>query len=158
MKKILNKNWVKMILLGLVIGGVFILLDNKLHIWNGKSKKEDLYNGPISIEKDKTYVTTAEYSGFEYDFGKVKEGDTVSHVFQLKNTGKEPLIIYKSTGSCECIAAFYTSGKSIMPDSTADISVFFKTKGRKGPQSKSVEIITNTDPAAATIVFKGEVE
>ena len=157
MKKILKKSWVKMILLGLLIGGALILFDNRFHLWNGKSKSEDLYNGPISIEKDKTYFTTAEYSAFEYDFGKVKEGDTVSHVFQLKNTGKEPLIIYKSTGSCDCIAAF-SSGKNIMPDSTGQISVFFKTKGRKGSQRKSVEIITNTDPSAVTITFKGEVE
>ena len=103
------------------------------------------------------YFTKAEYSHFEYDFGKVKEGDTVGHVFKLKNTGKEPLIMYKSTGSCDCIKAF-SAGKNIMPDSTTDIMVYFKTLGRKGPQIKTVSITTNTDPSEATLTFKGEVE
>ena len=156
MKKILNNTWFQIILLGLLIGVVFILVDNKYNFFNHK-KDEVLYKGPIEVDKDKTYFTKAEYSEFEYDFGKVNEGDTVGHVFKLKNTGLEPLIIYKSTGSCDCIAAF-ASSKNIMPDSTGEITVYFKTRGRKGPQVKTVSIITNTDPSEATLTFKGQVQ
>ena len=105
MKNIIRNTWVQVILLGLVIGVIFILLDNKFDFFNSE-KEESLYNGPVQIDKEKTYFTTAEYSEFEYNFGKVKEGDTVGHVFKLKNTGDEPLLIYKSKGSCDCIAAF----------------------------------------------------
>lgn len=156
MKKLIVNTWFQVIFFGLVIGIIFILLDNKFNLFNAGEDK-DLYEGPIQIEKDRTYFTKAEYSEFEYDFGKVKEGDTVGHVFKLKNIGKEPLIIYKSKGSCECIGAF-SSGKSIMPDSTENINVYFKTKGRKGSQVRTVSIITNTDPAEAILTFKGEVE
>lgn len=156
MKKIFKNSWVQIISLGLVIGLVFILIDNKYKFFDS-DKDENLYKGPIEVDKNKMYFTKAEYSGFEYNFGKVKEGDTVGHVFKLKNIGKEPLIMYKSTGSCDCIRAF-SSGKNIMPDSTSEITVYFKTIGRKGPQIKTVSIITNTDPSEAILTFKGQVE
>ena len=156
MKKLFKNAWFQVIFFGLLIGLTFIVLDNKYNFFK-TDKEESLYEGPVQIEKNKTYFTQAEYSEFEYNFGKVKEGDTVGHVFRLKNIGKEPLIIYKSKGSCECIAAF-SSNKNILPDSTADVQVFFKTKGRKGPQVRTVSIITNTDPAEAILTFKAEVE
>ena len=156
MRKIIKNTWIQIIFFGLLIGLVFILLDNKYDFFNS-NKNEGLYKGPIEVEKNETYFTQAEYSGFEYNFGKVKEGDTVAHIFKLKNTGKEPLIIYKSRGSCECIGAF-SSGKNIMPDSTEDVTVYFKTIGRKGRQTRTVTIITNTDPSEAILTFKGEVE
>jgi hypothetical protein len=156
MKNFFRNTWVQVIFFGLVIGLIFIVVDNKYKFFNS-NKDERVYKGPVEVDKDKTYFTKAEYSEFEYNFGKVNEGDTVGHVFKLKNIGKEPLIIYKSRGSCDCIGAF-SSGKNIMPDSTEDIMVYFKTKGRKGPQIKTVSIITNTDPSEAVLTFKGEVE
>ena len=104
MKKLFKNAWFQVIFFGLLIGLTFIVLDNKYNFFK-TDKEESLYEGPVQIEKNKTYFTQAEYSEFEYNFGKVKEGDTVGHVFRLKNIGKEPLIIYKSKGSCECIAA-----------------------------------------------------
>ena len=156
MKKFFKNSWVQIISLGLVMGLVFILVDNKYGFFDS-DEDENLYKGPIEVDKDKMYFTKGEYSGVEYNFGKVKEGDTVGHVFKLKNIGKEPLIMYKSTGSCECIRAF-SSGKNIMPDSTGEITVYFKTIGRKGPQTKTVSIITNTDPSETILTFKGQVE
>jgi len=156
MKKIWRNGWVQTIFYGVVAGIIFILLDNKFKFF-APHEKNGTYKGVVEVDKDKMYFTTAKYSEFEYNFGKVKEGDTVHHVFKLTNTGEEPLIIYKSAGSCECIGAF-SINKSILPDSTVDIEVYFKTIGRKGSQLRSVTVTTNTDPADAVLVFKGEVE
>ena len=87
MKNIIRNTWVQVILSGLVIGAIFILLDNKFDFFNSK-KEESLYNGPVQIDKEKTYFTTAEYSEFEYNFGKVKEGDTVKQ--------NDPLLILEA--------------------------------------------------------------
>ena len=35
----------------------------------------------------------------EFDFGTVKQGAEVEHVFKLKNTGNKDLVIEKTTGS-----------------------------------------------------------
>ncbi|XCI74779.1 MAG: DUF1573 domain-containing protein [Flavobacteriales bacterium] len=37
-----------------------------------------------------------------FDFGVISQGQKVSHVFQFKNIGKYPLIIYGAKGSCWC--------------------------------------------------------
>jgi hypothetical protein len=157
MKTLFQKTWFQIILFGAIVGIVLIVLDSKFDFLGKKTKNSEEYKGPINMDRDKTYFTKAEYVETEYNFGKVKEGDTVVHVFKLKNTGKEPLIIYKSNGSCECIAAF-SSGKNILPDSTGDINVFFKTKGRKGSQRKTVSVVTNTDPSEMILALTGEVE
>ena len=38
----------------------------------------------------------------EYNFGDIRDGDIVSHVFKFTNTGNAPLIISKATAACGC--------------------------------------------------------
>ena len=38
----------------------------------------------------------------EYNFGDIRDGDIVSHVFKFTNTGSAPLIISKATAACGC--------------------------------------------------------
>ena len=109
------------------------------------------------MNSNETYFTKIEFSEMQFDFGKVKEGDTVMHEFKIKNTGDEPLMIYKAVGSCDCVAALFTT-KPIMPGADEIIKVYFKTIGRKGEQLKTVNIDTNTDPAENTLTLKGTVE
>lgn len=158
MNKLLKNSWVQVVFFGLVIGLVLILVDNQFKLFNKESEPDgNLYQGPINVEKDKMYFTRARYNEFEYNFGKIKEGDTVSHVFKLTNIGEEQLIIYKAKGSCDCIGAVVPPAP-IMPDSTGEVTVYFSAKGRKGPQTRTVSIITNTDPSEAILTFKGAVE
>ena len=102
MKKLLAKTWFQIIAFGIVIGAGLILLDNQFDFFNANVKTVSTYNGPVTIEKDKTYFTQASLNETSVDFGKVKEGDTLSHVFKISNTGNEPLFIYKTSGSCDC--------------------------------------------------------
>ena len=157
MKKLLKKGWFQMILFGLVIGTALIILDNKFNLLGKKTEDSGEYHGPVSTDKDKMYFTTAKYPEIKYDFGKVKEGDTVKHVFKIHNTGKEPLFIYKGVGSCDCIKVAFSS-EPIAPDAEQDITVYFLTKGRKGKQFRTALIDTNTDPIEMTLTLTGEVE
>ena len=157
MKKLFKKGWFQVILAGVVIGFAFILLDNQFDFFN-KRKSSGNYVGPVEGKKDEMYITTASYSEVKYDFGKVKEGDTVKHVFKIKNTGKAPLFIYKANGTCDCIFPFVDKSKPLDPGEEREIMVAFITKGRKGPQSRSVLIDTNTDPAEMVLVLTGVVE
>jgi len=156
MKKLLKNTWVQIILAGAVIGVALIVLDNKFPFWKGK-KEEGEYRGPVSTDKDKMYITTASYSETSFDFGKIKEADTVLHKIIIKNTGKDPLFIYKAIGSCECVRAFCAKDP-IDPGAEREITVVFLGKGRKGMQQRSVMIDTNTDPPEMVIGITGEVE
>lgn len=157
MKSLFKKTWFQMVVFGVLIGGVLIVVDMKYDLLGKKVKNKGEYNGPVGGDKAKMYFTTATYSEHEYDFGKIKEGDTVMHTFTITNTGKEPLFIFKGKGSCDCIKVVFKTDP-IAPGASDNITVAFLSKGRKGKQVRTAMIDTNTDPAEMVITFKGEVE
>ena len=61
-----------------------------------KVKPQEL--AQLSNAKPTKMVFTEE----EYDFGTIKQGKKVMHVFTFKNTGKNDLIISRAIGSCGC--------------------------------------------------------
>jgi len=155
MKNLVRNTWFQIILAGGLIGAVLIVLDNNFHFFSKKNKGE--YVGPVEGDKEKMYITTASYSQASIDFGKVKETDTIVHKITIKNTGKEPLFIFKAVGSCECVRAFF-SRDPIAPKAESEITIVFLGKGRKGRQQRSVMIDTNTEPAEMVIAVTGDVE
>ncbi len=157
MKTVFKKTWFQILIFGAIVGAVLIVVDNKTNLFKSGKKESDTYNGPVSVDKDKTYFTQASLNETSYDFGKVKEGDTLTHIFKITNNGKEPLVIYKGTGSCDCVAAVY-SKEMIPPGKETDITVHFNTKGRKGVQSRTITLTCNTEPADAILAIKAEVE
>lgn len=156
MKKLFSKGWFQVVFFGAIIGVVLIVIDNKYGLM-GKKKEERNYYGPVEADKDNVFFSKIEFKETTYDFGKVKEGDTVSHVFKVRNSGKEPLLIYKVVGSCDCTGAGYTSDP-IAPGGEATISAYFKTIGRKGPQTRTLRVTSNTDPPENVITLSGTVE
>lgn len=157
MKNLFKKTWFQILFFGAIAGGILILVDDKFDLLNSEKKDSGMYNGPVSMDKKDIYVADMSFSESEYDFGKAKEGDTLSHVFVVTNTGKDPLFIYKITGSCDCVAATF-SNDAIQPGQKTDITVYFKTIGRKGHQSKRIIVVANTDPSEYILNIKAEVE
>ncbi len=116
--------------------------------------KEQIENPPVfTLISDKTY-----------DFGTIKQGETIEHTFKFKNTGKSDLIIRKIKSSCGCTAASVGS-KVIKPGEEGSIKAVFNSRGKRGQQHKSITITTNIPevagkPAKSQIVLllKGVVE
>ena len=77
-----------------------------------------------------------------HDFGTVTEGETVKHTFVIKNTGSAPLVIDRVRSSCGCTAAV-TKEKEVAPGKTTELEVSFNTRGRMGPNSKTITIQSN---------------
>ena len=100
--------------------------------------------------------TTMEWSEESHDFGKIPEGDKVSHTFTFRNTGNNPLKIETVKPSCGCTTPDWTKDE-IAPGETGMIKVEFDSKGKIGMQRKSVTVIANTSPKAKVLSFSGEV-
>lgn len=77
-----------------------------------------------------------------YDFGKIPEGPVAEHVFEFKNTGKQPLIISNANASCGCTTPEWNK-EPILPGKKGKITVRYNTQGRVGPIAKSVYISSN---------------
>ncbi len=100
---------------------------------------------------------TIEFEEMEYDFGTIKQGDKVNHIFVFKNTGTEPLIISSAKGSCGCTVPNYPKD-FIAPGQKGEISVEFSSAGKSGAQTKTVTIIANTDPNPTRITIKAYID
>ena len=92
-----------------------------------------------------------------YDFGVIKEGESVKYEFKFKNTGKTPLIISNAMATCGCTVPEYPN-KPIKPGNSGIIKVVFNSQGKVGVQDKVVSIISNANPYLATVHIVGEVK
>jgi len=99
--------------------------------------------------------TEMSFEEMEYDFGTVKEGDQVKHVFKFKNTGDQNLILINVKGSCGCTVPEDWPKHPIAPGETGEISVNFDSQGRVGNVKKSVRIEANTNPSLNIVNLVG---
>jgi len=78
-----------------------------------------------------------------WDFGKVKQAAVLKHTFQLKNTGKDTLIINNVRPSCGCTGTLVSS-REIPPGGSSEIEVTFNTKGYSGEAKQYVYVHTDS--------------
>ncbi|MGB2763644.1 MAG: DUF1573 domain-containing protein [Candidatus Aminicenantaceae bacterium] len=92
------------------------------------------------------------------DFGKIKQGKVLKHVFKFTNEGDETLTIKTVRTSCGCAAAL-VSKKEIAPGEEGQIKVTLNTSGEGGKVSKYIQVESN-DPSNRykQLTVKAEVE
>ena len=101
--------------------------------------------------------TTVQLIDSVYNFGNIKQGQSVSFNFKFKNTGKKALIVTNASASCGCTVPEKPE-RPIMPGQTSFIKVVFNRTGKSGHQDKNVTVSANTNPSFPTIKLIGEVE
>ncbi len=91
-----------------------------------------------------------------FDFGKITEGDKVTHTFKFYNGSTQPLIISNAVASCGCTTPTWPK-EPILPGKEGEISVTFNSAGKVGLQDKLITVTANTDPAQTVVHLMGEV-
>ncbi len=91
-----------------------------------------------------------------FDFGKLTQGEVVSHDFNFKNIGNNNLIITGASGSCGCTVPKWPK-EPILPGKKGKLNVVFTSEGKKGIQEKTITIATNCEPATRIIRIKADV-
>jgi uncharacterized cupredoxin-like copper-binding protein len=86
-----------------------------------------------------------------HDFGDINQGDIVTYSFVISNSGGDVLLIKDVKASCGCTAA-KPDKNELNPGESTNILVTFNSKGRKGPQSKTVNVSTNDSENPTTIL------
>jgi hypothetical protein len=82
-----------------------------------------------------------------WDFGRVKQGEILSHEFVFSNEGDATLVIQKVTTTCGCTAALLSADK-IPPGKEGKIEIKFDTRGYGGQVAKLLYVDSN-DPDRA---------
>jgi Protein of unknown function (DUF1573) len=89
-----------------------------------------------------------------YAFGKIPQGRPVIHVFEIVNTGREPLLLENVQASCGCTTPEW-SREPIVPGATAPIKVGYNAYA-EGHFNKTVTIFYNNGQSKA-LTITGEV-
>lgn len=126
------------------------------------SCKEKAPQGDVTTE---TAVSSDEVAGnvpvmtfeeSEFDFGDIKQGDKVEHIFTFTNTGKSDLLITDAKGSCGCTVPDYKKDP-IKPGEKSSMKVTFDSTGKSGQQQKTVTISANTASGNELLTIKASV-
>lgn len=109
---------------------------------------EDWLDNPTEVE----WVET------KFDFGEIKEGESISHTFKFKNVGDQPLRIFECKSNCGCTTAEDCSKKPpVAPGEYGEVTVQFNSTLRPGPVVKSLTVNMNTRPVPNVLKLVGTV-
>lgn len=113
-------------------------------------------NSSINNMSGNENATSMKFEKSLHDFGSVKSTSENKYNFQFTNTGDAPLVISNARGSCGCTVPNYPK-TPIAPGETGEIEVIYSPKNQSGPQTKTVTITANTQPASTVLTIKADV-
>jgi len=107
-------------------------------------------------------VNNITYTSFKfidtlYELGKCIEGDTLNFYILYKNTGKYPLKIDFTQGSCSCSQPILNT-EPLSPGQIDSTLVYFYSNGKNGKFRETIIFATNTKPILNQIFFNVEVQ
>lgn len=102
-------------------------------------------------------LTTLALSESHFDFGKIKKGESKEHVYEVNNTGTNPLIISQVKPGCGCTAPDYTK-EPILPGKKGQITLKFDSSNFDGMVNKQAEVYANTEKAPIVITFSADIQ
>ncbi|WP_419869726.1 DUF1573 domain-containing protein [Chryseobacterium sp. CT-SW4] len=102
-------------------------------------------------------VTTIALSESNFDFGNIKKGDKVEHVYEVTNTGSNPLVISEVKPGCGCTAPDFTKDP-ILPGKKGKITLHFDSTNFDGNVQKFADVYANVDSAPVKLTFTANIQ
>ena len=95
-----------------------------------------------------------------HDFGKVRQGQTLTHTFHLKNGGEVPIRFTKVESSCGCTSTEDRTDRIVDAGLACDLPVSIKTGPGDGPEFGRISVHhrSATDPAASVRIVEVQVK
>ncbi|MDR3180593.1 MAG: DUF1573 domain-containing protein, partial [Prevotellaceae bacterium] len=126
---------------------------------NGKAQDTPQLTIAATIEDDFSKLTPADYENAPvvslkettYNFDTVKQGTKVTATFEITNTGKNALRIYKAYAECACLKI--STPKTVKAGATAVIKAVLDTKSEEGNKFYSVTLSTNAPSQSAPVLM-----
>lgn len=102
---------------------------------------------------NKSELPIIDFEEEEFDFGKIVQGEKVSHDFKFTNAGKGNLVISSAAASCGCTVADFPK-EPIPPGKSGKITVEFNSEGKSGYTEKTITVVTNCEPNTQILRIK----
>lgn len=118
----------------------------------------DSANNNLAGATNNTQVlTNLALSEPEFDFGKIKKGDKVEHVYEVTNTGKNPLIISSVVPTCGCTVPEFTKDP-IMPGQKGKVTLKFDSTNFQGIVHKTAQLYANVSQVPIELKFTADIQ
>jgi len=135
---------------------IFSCEDNSKLLVGQKTSME--INGQKTWMKVPIGQKTSMEANLVFDAGTVVKGEVINAKFKVKNTGKYPLVFGEVRPSCSCTVP-HKPEKPIQPGETGEIVAQVMTdKLNTKNVSKSVTIMTNTEPNKTVLMIKAVIK
>lgn len=102
-------------------------------------------------------LTNLVLSEAHFEFGKMKKGDQKEHVYEVTNTGENPLIISQVKPGCGCTVPEYTK-EPILPGQKGKITLKFDSSNFDGLVNKQAEVYANVEKAPIILSFSADIQ
>lgn len=135
---------------------LILLAAGTLSACNSTDKGTESATADTTTAAAKADPSIIKFNEESFDFGKIKEGEKVTHVFKFYNGSMQPLIITNAVASCGCTTPTWPK-TPVLPGKEGEISVTFDSAGKVGLQDKQITVTANTDPAQTVVHLIGEV-
>lgn len=117
---------------------------NKTDSANASSKSNNVGTAVIAFRE------------YEHAFGRVNEGEKLSHTFIFDNKGSGDLIILSAATTCGCTVPKFDK-KPIAPGGSGNLEVVFDTSGRNAMQTKTITVKSNASTPVVILKITAEV-
>ena len=101
-------------------------------------------------------LTTIAFSETDHNFGDIKKGEKVEHIYEVTNTGKNPLIISNVKPGCGCTVPDYTK-EPILPGQKGKITLHFDSTNFDGAVNKVADVFVNVEKAPVRLTFSANI-
>jgi len=102
-------------------------------------------------------LTTIALSESNFDFGKIKKGDKVEHVYEITNTGTNPLVISEVRPGCGCTVPDFTK-EPILPGKKGKITLHFDSSNFEQNVQKYADVFANVEKSPIKLTFTANIQ
>ncbi|MEM8713132.1 MAG: DUF1573 domain-containing protein, partial [Planctomycetota bacterium] len=101
-----------------------------------------------------------EFGSDKHDFGQARQGDQLTHVFEMKSGGTEPLVISQASPTCGCtlgeikvknpgdeVSALYKFGDEIQPGADIELEATLDTTSKTSRTNVRINVYSNDGTA-----------
>jgi len=101
-------------------------------------------------------LTTIAFSETDHNFGNIKKGEKVEHIYEVTNTGTNPLIISNVKPGCGCTVPDFTK-EPILPGKKGKITLHFDSTNFDGAVNKAADVFVNVEKAPVKLTFSANI-
>ncbi|MCG2792800.1 MAG: DUF1573 domain-containing protein [Weeksellaceae bacterium] len=119
-------------------------------------EQEQAQDSEMLTEAKSKPLTTVAFSETNHNFGNIKQGEKVEHIYEVTNTGTNPLIISSVKPGCGCTVPDYTK-EPILPGKKGKITLHFDSTNFDGAVNKVADVFVNVEKAPVRLTFSANI-